>query len=170
MAHVCVIARGTRWHDNCTVIGMSTIPAQPTEAGQAARARIVVADDDLDTRELVSDFLREEGYDVQEVANGSELLVRVEDSFVGGPGATPVSLFITDIHMPGYMGTEVVEGLRQAGLKTPVIVMTALGVEQARRHTESLDAAFLCKPFNREQLLTLVRAALLEAPPPGTER
>ena len=43
-------------------------------------ARIVVAEDDLEMRRLVADCLRKEGYEVHEVADGAELLLRIEDS------------------------------------------------------------------------------------------
>ena len=128
--------------------------------GESPQRRIVVADDDPDQLELVADLLREEGYDVVEVSDGSQLLVRVEDAFVGLHSSEPADLFITDNHMPGLTGMEVLQGLREAGLKTPVIVMTSLGVEEARELSRAFDASFLQKPFTREQLLAGVRAAL----------
>ena len=134
-----------------------------THSGQfpaTKSTRIVVADDDEDMRELVGNCLREQGYDVQEVADGSQLLVRVEDCFVFAHDADAADLFVTDIHMPGYTGLEIVTGLREAGMKTPVIIMTAFGDTALREQAESLGAAFLRKPFDVEDLLATVRSSL----------
>jgi two-component system response regulator AtoC len=136
-----------------------------TEREAQARARpawIIVADDDEDMRQLVAHSLRREGYDVQEVSNGSELLVRIEDSLVFKRKPDPVDLFITDVQMPGYTGLEIVTGLREAGMHMPVIIMTAFEASETRVRAEALGAAFLPKPFDGEQLCALVRHVLAQ--------
>jgi DNA-binding response OmpR family regulator len=140
---------------------MTTATKREAQA-RAKPAWIVVADDDEDMRQLVARSLRREGYDVQEVSNGSELLVRIEDSLVFKRKPDPVDLFITDVQMPGYTGLEIVTGLREAGMHMPVIIMTAFEASETRARAEALGAAFLPKPFDAEQLCALVRHVLAQ--------
>lgn len=123
-------------------------------------ARIVVAEDDFEMRRLVADCLRKEGYEVHEVADGAQLLLRIEDSFFLRSVPAPVDLFVTDIRMPVHTGFEIVRGLREAGLKTPVVIMTAFGNPETRERAEALGAALLDKPFKMEVLRALVRRLL----------
>jgi DNA-binding response OmpR family regulator len=127
-------------------------------------ARIVVAEDDFEMRRLVADCLRKEGYEVHEVADGGELLLRIEDNLFMRRVPIPVDLFVTDIRMPVYTGLEIVTGLREAGLDMPVIIMTAFGNPETRQRAEALGAALLDKPFKMEQLRALVRRLLRQSP------
>ena len=127
--------------------------------------RIVLAEDDPDVRELVADCLRKEGYEVQEVSTGAELLVRIEDSLFLRRIPEQVDLFVTDINMPVYTGIEIITGLRDAGMHMPVIIMTAFASEETHAQAKALGAAFLHKPFDADQLRTLVRSVLSASPP-----
>ena len=149
----------------------ATPPSVETAAAQLVSvpdvdrpARIVVAEDDFEMRRLVADCLRKEGYEVHEVADGGELLLRIEDSFFMRRSPVPVDLFVTDIRMPVYTGLEIVTGLREAGLDMPVIIMTAFGNPETRERAEALGAAMLDKPFKMEQLRALVRRLLRHSP------
>lgn len=123
-------------------------------------ARIVVAEDDFEMRRLVADCLRKEGYEVHEVADGAQLLLRIEDSFFLRSVPAPVDLFVTDIHMPVHTGLEIVRALREADLQMPVVIMTAFGNPETRERAEALGAALLDKPFKMEVLRALVRRLL----------
>jgi len=123
-------------------------------------ARIVVAEDDFEMRRLVADCLRREGYEVHEVRDGAELLLRIEDSFFLRPTPITVDLFVTDNRMPIYTGLEIVCGLREAGMQMPVVIMTAFGNAETRQRAEQLGAALLDKPFKMEALRALVRRLL----------
>lgn len=143
---------------------METAAAQLAPVPDKGRpARIVVAEDDFEMRRLVADCLRKEGYEVHEVSDGGELLLRIEDSFFMRRAPVPVDLFVTDIRMPVYTGLEIVTGLREAGLDMPVIIMTAFGNPETRERAEALGAALLDKPFKMEQLRALVRRLLKQA-------
>jgi len=126
-------------------------------------ARIVVAEDDVEMRRLVAQCLRREGYEVHEVADGAELLLRIEDSFFLRRVAVPVDLFVTDIRMPNYTGLEIVSALREVGLDMPVVIMTAFGNPETRESAEALGAALLDKPFKMDTLRALVRRLLRQA-------
>jgi DNA-binding response OmpR family regulator len=126
-------------------------------------ARIVVAEDDLEMRRLVVDCLRKEGYEVHEVADGAQLLLRIEDSFFLRQAPVPIDLFVTDIRMPAYTGLEILSGLREVGLQTPVVIMTAFGNVETRERAEALGATLLDKPFKMDALRALVRRLLLQS-------
>jgi DNA-binding response OmpR family regulator len=123
-------------------------------------ARIVIAEDDFEMRRLVADCLRREGYEVHEVADGAELLLRIEDSFFMRRIPVPIDLFVTDIRMPVYTGLEIVSGMREADLKMPVVIMTAFGNPETRERAQALGAELLDKPFKMEALRELVRRLL----------
>ena len=149
---------------------MATVAAQFKSVPDVDRpARIVVAEDDFEMRRLVADCLRKEGYEVHEVADGAQLLLRIEDSFYLRQVPTPVDLFVTDIRMPIYTGLEIVHGMREAGLTMPVVIMTAFGNPETRECAESMGAVLLDKPFKMEALRALVRRLLRQKsgqPPP----
>ncbi|HEY1533218.1 MAG TPA: response regulator [Polyangiaceae bacterium] len=139
---------------------MATSSAQQPIPDLDRPARIVVAEDDFEMRRLVADCLRSEGYEVHEVADGAQLLVRIEDSFYLRPVPAPVDLFVTDIRMPFYTGLDIVRGMREAGLEMPVVVMTAFGNPETRERAEALGATLLDKPFKLQALRALVRRLL----------
>jgi DNA-binding response OmpR family regulator len=71
-----------------------------------------------------------------------------------------VDLILTDVHMPGCSGLDVIEVLRDADWKTPVIVMTAFGDDETRARAEQLGAVMLEKPFRLDSLRAAVRVSL----------
>jgi DNA-binding response OmpR family regulator len=144
-----------------TALAMASPVADSMSVPDVGRpARIVVAEDDFEMRRLVADCLRKEGYEVHEVADGAELLLRIEDSFFLRRAPAPIDLFVTDIRMPLYTGLEIVGGLREAGMRMPVVIMTAFGNPETRERAEALDAVLLDKPFKMEALRELVRRLL----------
>jgi DNA-binding response OmpR family regulator len=74
-----------------------------------------------------------------------------------------VDLVISDIRMPVCSGLEILEGLRQAHRKIPVILMTAFGDDETRATANRLGAVLLDKPFALEDLREAVRALLSPA-------
>lgn len=141
--------------------------AESATADVERPARIVIAEDDFEMRRLVADCLRREGYEVQEVADGAQLLWRIEDSFFLRALPLPIDLFVTDIRMPVYTGLEIVSGMREAGLQMPVVIMTAFGNPETRAKAEALGAALLDKPFKMEALRALVRRLLRKSAATG---
>jgi CheY-like chemotaxis protein len=117
-------------------------------------ALVLLAEDDAEMRALVAAQLRDDGYEPIEAQNGVELiraLHRIENAVL------PLQLIITDIRMPGFDGLEVLEYLRYAGLRVPVIVMTGFGDARTHAKAKSLDAALvLDKPFDIDDLRAAV--------------
>ena len=72
---------------------------------EMASRYVLVVEDDADVRRMVVDYLRRSCPDVREASDGAEALVLLE-------AAGPPSVVLTDIVMPGVLGTSVAEYLR----------------------------------------------------------
>jgi two-component system response regulator ChvI len=98
---------------------MSTNPAAVGSAPASPRVRILVVDDDEEFRESLSLNLMDEGFAVTTFANGPSALEHLS----AGESADVILL---DWRMPGMNGLEVLRELRQRGVMTSVIFLTAL--------------------------------------------
>jgi two-component system, cell cycle response regulator CpdR len=122
--------------------------------------RILVAEDDVEMRHLVTDALREDGYDVVELADGGRLLVDIAARMKEGADGDAIDLIISDIRMPICTGLQILEALRLAHWHTPVILMTAFGDRATRKRAEDLVAVLFDKPFDTDDLRTAVARLL----------
>ena len=114
---------------------------------------ILVVDDDRAVREAVGRALRQEGYEVDAAGNGDQALQQVEER--------PPDAIVLDVLMPPPNGLAVCRALRQAGDRTPILMLTARDAVEDR--VEGLDAGaddYLVKPFALAELLARVRALL----------
>jgi DNA-binding response OmpR family regulator len=117
--------------------------------------KILIAADNEQTANILRAILRSQGYNPILIRSGEEVfcLVHLE----------PPDLIILDVALPGMDGIEICRRLK-AEEKTwliPVIVVTALGHEEARvRGIEAGAADFLIKPIHRQELIARVRTAL----------
>jgi DNA-binding response OmpR family regulator len=118
-------------------------------------ARIVVADDDMDIRDLVEFKLATLGHEIVTVADGS--------SAVDACTAQLPDLAVFDIMMPGLTGLEAVREIRKnpALANLPVILLTARA-QQADVQTGYASGAddYITKPFSPKDLATRVEALL----------
>jgi DNA-binding response OmpR family regulator len=118
-----------------------------------ADAAILVVDDDAPIRRMLERTLAAEGYAVESAADGGDALVSVERS-------TP-DLILLDVTMPGLDGLAVCRRLRDKGLATPVLLLTAR--DELDDRVAGLDAGaddYVVKPFETVELLARVRALL----------
>ncbi len=123
--------------------------------------RILVVDDEADIRQLVSDVLESEGYEVYLAANGEEALRMASQ-------AVP-DLVLLDVMMPGVDGFRVCERLRAhpVGLRSPVIFLTARQeIEDKLLGFEKGAVDYVTKPFHVNELLARIRVHLGESGPP----
>jgi DNA-binding NtrC family response regulator len=121
-----------------------------------SKSRVLIAEDDNQMRRLLVRALRRDGHDVDEVASGDELLHRLGTSELSRHGGPP-DLLVSDVRMPGLLGTEVLAGLRDAEWTTPVILMTAFGDAALETEARRLGAlAVFQKPFDVDDLRTAV--------------
>ena len=128
---------------------------RPFEQSLSVResATIWIVDDDEDVRLALQTFLRSAGCDVRAFDGAEAFLASLQDS-------APDCL-ITDLHMPGLDGVALQEELNRLGRTFPVVVLTAFPTVEAEKRSATLGAsAFLTKPVDPEQLLTLVRTKL----------
>jgi len=125
----------------------------------AAAARILVVDDDADLRQLVADFLRANGLEVDSAASGAEMDARL--------AAAPADLVILDLMMPGEDGLAILRRLRRPG-GPAVIMLSAMGEDTDRIIGLEVGADdYVPKPCNPRELLARVRAVLRRRADPG---
>jgi len=133
----------------------------------ASGPRLLVVDDDRDTRELLSVYLGKQGFDVAAVEDG-----RAMDDWLMH---NSTDLVILDLMLPGEDGLSIARRLRSEH-KLPIVMISARGEEVDRIVGLEVGADdYLPKPFNPRELLARVRAVLrrnwpAEPVPAGPER
>ncbi len=118
-------------------------------------ARIVVADDDVDIRELVEFKLSTLGHDIVAVADGAAAIEACQ--------AQRPDLAVLDVMMPGMSGLEAVRVIRNdpALADLPVILLTARAQEtDVETGFESGADDYITKPFSPRELATRVQNLL----------
>ncbi len=107
--------------------------------------RILVVDDEASQRELVSGYLRKQGFEVFTAAGGEAALELFRQA--------PMELILTDQRMPGLSGLDLLKAARAINPETQVIVMTAYGsVETAVEAMRDGAVDYVAKPLNLEEL------------------
>lgn len=126
-----------------------------------SKAQILIVDDEVGVRELLTDALQMSGYDTATAKDGADAL-----SWLRGNRA---DLVICDINMPRIDGFAVVDSMRKQDDQTPVILLTARGDRSDVTHGLRIGADdYLTKPFGLEELVLRV-AAVLRRTMPDTE-
>ncbi|MGP1349942.1 MAG: response regulator transcription factor [Stomatobaculum sp.] len=113
--------------------------------------KILLAEDELDLREVVTAFLELQGYHVIAVENGAEAVEKVRSD--------AYDALVLDVMMPVMDGMAAMKKIRETGITVPAIFLTAKA-EVADR-VEGLDAGaddYLTKPFAMEELSARLRA------------
>lgn len=113
---------------------------------------ILVVDDDPDIRELVSDYLMEEGFSVSSAADGEAMHEVLERG--------PVDLVILDVRLPGEDGLTLAAELRQK-IEAGIIMLSCKDelVDKVAGLEVGADD-YLAKPFHLRELLARVRSVL----------
>ncbi|MBE2317309.1 response regulator transcription factor [Solirubrobacter sp. CPCC 204708] len=120
--------------------------------------RVLIVDDEPAVRSALDRALRLDGYEVTLAEDGRQALDRLAD--------TRQDAVILDVAMPGVDGLEVCRRLRDAGDRTPVLMLTARDAVDDR--VAGLDAGaddYLVKPFALKELKARLRALLRRADP-----
>ena len=118
-------------------------------------ARIVVADDDPDIRDLVVFKLRQAGHDVEAVEDGAAAVAACQ--------ASPPDLVVLDVMMPGMGGLDATRALRldPRVARVPVILLTARAQESDIEQGFGAGADdYVVKPFSPRELASRVAAVL----------
>jgi two-component system, OmpR family, alkaline phosphatase synthesis response regulator PhoP len=121
------------------------------------RGNVLFVEDEEALRMTVGDRLRNEGYAVEYAADGNE----------GFEKATqiPFDLIILDVMLPNRSGFDVCKGIREAGLITPILMLTARGQTTDKVNGLKIGADdYVTKPFNMRELMARVEALMRRAP------
>jgi two-component system, OmpR family, response regulator len=116
-----------------------------------ARRRILVIEDDAETARQIADFLATRGYHTDLALNGNDgLELGRSDSY---------AVMTIDRMLPGIDGLALIRHLRDAGIVTPALIISALGeVDDRVRGLRSGGDDYLVKPFAFAELLARIEA------------
>ena len=117
--------------------------------------RVLIADDDPQSVELLEAYLSDSGYEIQTAADGEETLAKVQ--------AWQPDLILLDIMMPKISGFEVCKRLRANPATRSIAVLMVTALDQQSDIERAVEAGtddFVTKPINKKQLLQMVRALL----------
>lgn len=118
--------------------------------GPSRVRRILVVDDDEDSRDLENLVLTRAGYVVDAAADGEEAWQAL--------ASTHYDLLLTDHKMPRLCGLDLVARMRACGITVPVIVNSAWpGLGEAAEHSNLCLAAILHKPSDFKEIESAVR-------------
>jgi DNA-binding response OmpR family regulator len=120
--------------------------------------RILVVEDEPGIALGLEDDLKLEGYDVEVVGDGAAASQRARQ---GG-----FDLILLDVMLPGKDGFEVCRELRRAGMRTPILMLTAKTQEAEKVMGFELGADdYVTKPFGTRELRARIKALLRRAEP-----
>jgi len=118
--------------------------------------RAIVIEDDIDIQQQIVARLKSEGFAVDSADNGDEGLYLVQEY--------PADVAIVDLGLPKMSGLDVINRIRQQGIKVPILILTARGRWQDK--VEGLDAGaddYLVKPFHHEEMMARIRVLIRRA-------
>ncbi len=113
--------------------------------------KVLLAEDEKRMNRALCEIMRQEGYEVTAVENGEDALYEIESDLY--------DLCVLDVMMPGMNGYAVAKKARAAGIRTPILMLTAKS--ELDDKVEGLDSGaddYLTKPFMTKELLARLRA------------
>src|SRR5688572_241813 len=130
-----------------------TVGADTRQEGAQARPKLLVVEDDPNIVELLSASLRFAGFEVSAATNGAEA--------VAAARAAQPDLVVLDIMLPDLDGFEVIRRMRDGGVRTPVVFLTARDSTEDKVRGLTLGGDdYVTKPFSLEELTARIRAVL----------
>lgn len=129
------------------------LPAQVSEARGPSNARtVLVAEDEVLVRAMVSEYLRDQGYEVLEAADAAEALAVFE-------AGAPVDIVFSDVQMPGSMDGAMLADVVRLRYRIPVLLTTG---DYARAAALSLadTVMLLPKPYDLDEVARHIEALL----------
>lgn len=119
--------------------------------------RILLIEDEHSVASLIRKALTEEEYEVTVAMDGQSAWDHIS--------RWQYDLFIIDVMLPGSNGMDICRKVRQQGIPTPILMLTALGsVDNIVMGLDSGADDYLTKPFKIAELLARVRSLLRRAP------
>ena len=117
---------------------------------------VLVVDDSVSMRQMVTFTLKGAGFEVEEAGDGKEAVDKLNG------GAKP-NLVITDLNMPNMDGISLIKAIRgmAAHKFTPVLMLTTESAEDKKKEGQSAGATgWIVKPFNPDQMLATINKVL----------
>lgn len=115
--------------------------------------RIIVIDDDAEMRNLITDVLKRQGYDVSAFESANIVLGNAQSKVLG-----PTDAVICDVVMPDLDGRDFVKQFKHIRPAIPVILITAYGSALSPRDAVTVGASRLVmKPFTISELLDAIQ-------------
>ncbi|PSQ89246.1 MAG: DNA-binding response regulator [Bacteroidetes bacterium QS_8_64_10] len=122
---------------------------------------MLIAEDDAEMGVGLEDFFDMQGYDVERVTEGNAAIDKLTSS-------SRFDIVILDVMMPNKNGFEVLREAREAGVDSPVLMLTVKGQEKDKLQGFDLGAdEYVTKPFSAEELAARVKAVLKRSNPPS---
>lgn len=122
-------------------------------SARPSRQKILVADDDATTREVIAAMLRSAGYDVKLAKDGADAVAKARGSHF--------DLVFLDVWMPGLSGLDALAQIRETASHPKVIIMTSDGTpENVLRAVREQAYEFVSKPFPPKHAIELAQRAL----------
>ena len=116
---------------------------------------IMTVDDSSSIRQMVSFTLREAGYSVVEAVDGLDALMKLKNN--------KIDMLITDLNMPNLDGIGLIKEVRNTAESkfVPILMLTTESQAEKKQQGKISGATgWIVKPFNQEQLLTVVKKVL----------
>ena len=111
--------------------------------------QVLLVEDSEELADNLAEILRDADFETKVVHSAEQALGVLASQVFDG--------IVSDLRLPQKTGVELLAFVRERGLTTPVILMSAFADEQARLHAQRLGAvALLDKPFNCAQLVALL--------------
>ncbi len=126
-----------------------------TTFAKAPRRRILLVDDDVITLDLLNHVFHHEGFATERATSGEEALEKVRSQ--------EPDLALLDVVMPGMSGLELAKRLQDESAVPFMFMSSHNDLALVRQATEYGGLGYLVKPFNREQVIPAVEAALASA-------
>jgi DNA-binding response OmpR family regulator len=139
---------------------MAVTPAQPGQARGDKGVAILLVEDEGRVASFIAKGLTDAGYPTEVIRRGRDALTRLRL-------AEGIELVLLDVGLPDIDGFRVLEEVRKQDQRIPIIMLTARGDVPSRVRGLDLGADdYLPKPFDFDELLARVRAALRHARQP----
>ncbi len=139
----------------------TTIEALATGPTASSKARLLLAEDDFELRELLACVLRADGHEVVEARDGNELWTLLAEQDLAGDDDPAFALVVSDVRMPGLTAFDVLTKLQRRLTHTPVFLITAFGDQTTHLRALGLGASRVFdKPFDCDELRAAVQEAL----------
>jgi two-component system cell cycle sensor histidine kinase/response regulator CckA len=129
--------------------------APPVQSGPfVTKGVAIVADDEAMLRKLLAEILSSIGFSVVHASDGFEAVQLFRER------AAEVKVVLLDVTMPRMNGREALDRIRRMSATVPVVVLSGYADDESSPASKDGATVFMAKPFESEELVSVVRALL----------